>query len=151
MHDVLPTEWGVGATEHETKTIHMKMDSGWNPEEAVKTVLHEIAHALMPKGEGHGRRWAQTLISLDSQADRDHIVFSMLHETLTKHDTKLGHVPEEIREYYRFCFDTANLDSGKLEERFTPEYLARIEGFEMEVLPVLRAKAQSWVWGSGDE
>ena len=48
MNDVLPTWLGVAATEHETKTIHMRKDCGLDPEDAVRTVFHEIAHALIP-------------------------------------------------------------------------------------------------------
>ena len=128
MHDVVPgSERALGATEHETKTIHMKMDCGWKPEEAVKTVLHEIAHALLPESELHSRRWAKTLIGLDGEADRHDLAASRLYDTLVCRDTELGQVPEELREYYRFCFCTADLDRNKIEGWFPSDYLARVE------------------------
>jgi predicted SprT family Zn-dependent metalloprotease len=42
-----------------------------NPEEQVRdTILHEIAHALAPRGAGHGPAWRTIAISIGCKAQR---------------------------------------------------------------------------------
>ena len=61
-----------GVCRYTTKTISLSMPLvKLNSEEQVKnTILHEIAHALVGSGNGHGRRWKAQAQMIGAKAER---------------------------------------------------------------------------------
>lgn len=49
----------LGATRHDQKKISISrhMASVATQEQVTQVILHEIAHALLPQGVGHGKQW----------------------------------------------------------------------------------------------
>ena len=66
----------LGACHHSTKTITLSLPlceyaSG---SEITETLLHEIAHALVGPGVGHGSAWRRVALSIGSNGQRCHSV-----------------------------------------------------------------------------
>jgi hypothetical protein len=74
------TDWSVawtnsrrvaGQCQYRSKTIALSrhIHALWTPEQSLKTILHEIAHALAP-GDGHGALWARECRRLGIKPER---------------------------------------------------------------------------------
>ena len=56
----------VGVCNHDNRTIHysQKFVLKSTPESITDTLLHEIAHALVGRGQGHGVNWQRQAIAI---------------------------------------------------------------------------------------
>lgn len=63
-----------GATRHSRKQISMSrhLVPLWTDEQVIDTLLHEIAHAMLPPSAGHGPEWRRTARSIGCSAERTH-------------------------------------------------------------------------------
>lgn len=64
----------LGCCHHNLRRITMSRQFALrNPWTQLKeTMLHEIAHALLPVGEGHGRRWRLQYINIGGNPNRNY-------------------------------------------------------------------------------
>ncbi|GAA3594465.1 SprT-like domain-containing protein [Agrococcus terreus] len=53
-------------------TVSKHLAARWDDDEVHQTLLHEVAHAMVGPGEGHGRRWLRTARELGYVGGRTH-------------------------------------------------------------------------------
>lgn len=60
-----------GRCIHSSKIIRISLPlARLNPDQIVPTILHEIAHALVGPGHGHGRVWQRKVVEIGGSAER---------------------------------------------------------------------------------
>ena len=100
-----------GAAHYKKKIISLSKDLVLlnNEEEVRKTILHEIAHALTGKGNGHNKKWRDTLIRIGGDGRRCYNAAKVispapkyLGECKTCNKTIKRH--RRLRLYCKLCF-----------------------------------------------
>lgn len=77
----LPSDWkfrfnrrvrDLGLCNYRKKTIYLSIYYIMEASDAdvINTIKHEIAHALMPQGEGHGARWRALFLQMGGNGKR---------------------------------------------------------------------------------
>lgn len=114
----------LGNVNLESKTIYLSsIYTQLNSEEIVKNViLHEIAHALLPKYENHGKAWKAKAIEIGCQPSR---ICTTCIRPIGKHIyecpncKKQFHVHKRIIKRRRACKACCNMfNNRKFSEKF---------------------------------
>ncbi len=92
-----------------------------NSEAEVRDViLHEIAHAIAPKGEGHGRVWKETALAIGCSPTR---IFSNKVNTPERKYTATCKSCGRVTYYHR----KRKLSCGECSPRFNKKYLLKFK------------------------
>ena len=98
-----------GITWYDTKRIHIarRLLRVFSTKEIIDVVLHELAHAILPRGAGHGPKWVQLHRRLGGTGSSCCRVFRKPHAAfLCKCSQRLAYGPSQRK----WCLECESLE-----------------------------------------